>query len=102
LKGAEVPEGFNFYLSNALAGDLKVLAYLFQSAFPAFDIQSNLKRMTFSSRGLKVCSTLPAMSRKLEVMTRSAGLTVDLSSIRSPNCESPPRQSAFPARMVVA
>ena len=29
---SQLPESFDFYLSNALAGDLKVLAHLFQGA----------------------------------------------------------------------
>ena len=50
----------------------------------------NLRRMTFSSLGLRVWSTSPATSRRLAVITLSAGLAVALSSIRSPNWESPP------------
>src|ERR1043166_4775662 len=44
--------------------------------------------MTFSSRGVSVARTSSVISRKLEKVTDSAGFKIDLSSIKSPRCES--------------
>ena len=44
--------------------------------------------MTFSSRGVSVAKTSSVISRRFENVTDSAGFNIDLSSIKSPKCES--------------
>src|SRR5207244_11313224 len=44
--------------------------------------------LTFSSRGVNVARTSSVISRRLDATTASEGLRIDLSSMKSPRCES--------------
>ena len=85
---AQFAERLGLDLADALAGDGEVLADLFERVLQPVGPSPKRILMTFSSRGVSVFSTSSVISRRFEVTTASAGFRIDLSSMKSPRCES--------------
>ena len=82
---SQFPQRFRFYLADTLARDIKVLAYFFQRSFMTTIVQTKTQAYYSLLARAQSLQHVPAISRRLEVITRAAGLSLDLSSIKSPS-----------------
>ena len=81
-------QGLGFDLADALAGDCEVLTNFLERVFGSGRPKPKRILITFSSRGVSVARTSSVISRRFEATTASAGFRIDLSSMKSPRCES--------------